>query len=127
MGIIYLIFFNAKEIHVFDINYLTKYYFYFKEAAIRTLNYIEFLDFFFKRSFSFKANCPFNDKQFEKILGNIKDEEAKLFWQYLYKKYVGPILYNFNLFFKRAFTKNTYKECNKYLHDEASYRIVKGN
>ena len=113
---------NANNIESFDINYLAKYYFYFKEAAIRTLTYNQFLDFFFLKRIGLNSKI-FDDKIFfTKILPNIKDEEAQYFWKTLFQIYGGRVLYNSNLFIQNVYPKNTYIECNNYLSNEINYK-----
>lgn len=114
---------GAASIEAYDINYFTKYYFYFKEAAIRTLTYKEFLNFFFKRMYGFN-NKVFDDKIFLNIVDNIKDEESKKFWDFLIRGVGGKVLYNSNLFFQNHYPKNTYIECNDYLYNEENYKAL---
>lgn len=113
---------GASSIDSFDVNYLAKYYFYFKEAAVRTLSYKEFLKFFFN-NFSFNSKVFDNEVFFYKILPNIRDEESARFWEYLFNRYGSRKLYNSNLFYN-SYDKNTYIACNDYLRDEANYNAL---
>ena len=114
---------GAKSIEAYDINYFAKYYFYLKEAAIRTLTYKEFINFFFSKTYSFNKHI-FEDKLFFKVVDNIKDKEAKIFWDILISGVGGKKLYNSNLFFKNYYPKNTYIECNDYLKNEENYKVL---
>ena len=112
---------NAKSIEAYDINYFAKYYFYFKESAIRTLTREEFISFFFGKNYSLK-NQRFNQKFFEKIVKNIKDADAKFFFDVL-GSYVGSKkLFNSKLFFVNYYSKNTYIGCNDYLKNDYNYK-----
>lgn len=112
---------GATNIESYDINFLTKYYFYLKEAAIRTLNYNEFLTFFFPNKLIYK-NKVFAKELFNKMLPNFKDEEAKIFWQTLFNKYSGKKIYYSNLFIRDKLSSKTYLECNNYMNNEENYK-----
>lgn len=115
---------GAKSVETFDVNYLTNFYYYFKESAILTLEYQEFIDFFFpKFNFSFKKKT-FNSKTFKKIVDNIRDEGVKVFWNALNDIYGSEFLYSSNLF-NLFYNKNTYIECNDYLQNEENYNKLK--
>lgn len=110
---------GASKIDSFDINYFTKYYYYFKESAIKVFSYNEFLNFFFPTKF---RNRVFDDRQFFKVLEGISNVEALKFWKELYLKYGGKGLYYSNLFIANTNNKNTYMECNDYLRNEDNYK-----
>lgn len=110
---------GAQDIDTFDINYLAKYYYYFKESAIKTLTYNEFLNFFFPKRFN---NKVFAKEVFLKIITNINDLEALKFWKTLFLEYTSQELYLSNLFIEDNSKKNTYKECNLYLKNETNYK-----
>ena len=113
---------GAKNIAAYDINIYAKYFYYFKEAAIKVLNYNEFLEFFFLKLFSFKSKVFDNKIFFNRILPNIKDESSKVFWNTLFKRYSGFELYTSSLFFTNCYSKNTYIKCNDYLKNEDNYK-----
>lgn len=112
---------GAYDVECYDINYFAKYYFYFKEAAIRGLSYNEFLEFFLSRN-SVLNGKYFNDKVFfDKICPNIRDIEAREFWFNLFKIYGGRGLSNSYLFFNNSYSNKTYIHCNGYLGSEDNY------
>ena len=111
---------GAKNIDCYDINNFTKYYFYFKESAIRTLDYKEFIDFFFSNKLKFRDKV-FDELLFLRVLSNIRDEESLFFWKNLYDKYGSKKLYYSNLFIQNHYFKNTYIECNNYLNNSNNY------
>lgn len=111
---------NPKSIEAYDINLFSKYYFYFKDAAIRTLKRDEFIHFFFGRNYSF-VDLKFNESIYFEIVKNIKDSDSKLFFNVLGRKIGSKKLFKSELFFRNYYSKNTYIECNDYLRDDANY------
>ena len=118
-----MLFKGAESIECYDVNYLAKYYYYFKESAILTLEYNEFIEFFFGKPFSFRKK-PFDDKMLKKIIKNIRNDEAKEYWENLLNEVSGRELYTSALF-DISHSKNTYISCNDYLKDETSYDILR--
>lgn len=116
---------GAKNIETYDINIFAKYYYYFKEAAIKALDYNEFLDFFFPRPFSFKKKHFDNKTFFERVLPNISNEEAKEFWRILFTRYSGKTLYESALFHSKRYSRETYKASNDYLENRENYQALK--
>lgn len=113
---------GATVVESYDINYFTRFYFYLKEAAIKALSYNEFLDFFFPSKFSFNSKVFDNEVFFRKILPNIKNEDAAIFWKTLFSRYKGKRLYNSKLFIQGYYSKSTYIDCINYLKNEDNYR-----
>ena len=112
---------GVDDIDIYDTNPLKKFMFYFKAAAFRTLTREELIKFLFKPRFGFKQR--FDEKTFEKILGNIQDEDAKELWTSLFKMYGGS-LYSSNLFFRLSNPAKNYIACNSYLKDDKSYALL---
>lgn len=112
---------GAKSIEAYDINLFSKYYFYFKESAIRTLTRDEFICFFFGKNYSFREQ-RFNEEIYLKILKNIKDSDSKFFFDVLGRSVGSKKLFKSELFFSNYYSKNTYIECNDYLKDDDSYK-----
>lgn len=118
---------GAKTIDTYDVNVFTKYFFYFKEAAIRTLDYKTFFDFFFPNNrfiFLRDESQVFSDEVFSLIEKNIRDSEARAFWGHLFSKYGGKKIYHSSLFIKDYYSQSTYIECNNYLANEDNYRAL---
>lgn len=112
---------GAKNVETYDINLFSKYYFYFKESAIRTLTRDEFILFFFGKNYSFR-DCRFNEDTFFKIIKNIKDSDSKFFFDVLGRSVGSKRLFKSELFFNNYYSKNTYIECNDYLRNDTSYK-----
>ena len=111
---------GARNVETFDVNYLTDFYYWFKEAAVLTLEYEEFIDFFFpKFNFSFRKKT-FNEKDFMRIIDNIRDEDAKEYWGNLVNIYGSEFLYSSKLF-NIFYDKKLYIECNDYLKNKENY------
>lgn len=115
---------GAKSVETFDVNYLTDFYYWFKESAVLTLEYEEFIDFFFpKFMFSFRKKT-FNEKDFMRIIDNIRDEDVKEYWRGLVSVYGCQFLYSSNLFLT-FYNKKTYIECNDYLKNKENYNKLR--
>lgn len=113
---------GATKVDLFDINGFTKYYFYLKKAAIMGLSYQEFIEFFFptlvnKNTFSFNSYLKFRDQ--------IDNDDAKMFWDYLFCYYSGNDIYNSKLFHKLHHSKKNILTINKYLNNEYNYNKLK--
>lgn len=117
-----LIFNDALEIDLFDINIFSKYYFELKKAAINSLEREEFFDFFFNKPFK---NNVFNFEIYLKIRDYILDDKIRYFWDYLFCHYKGIDLYYSNLFHKINCSKNTIIEYNDYLANKENYNKLK--
>lgn len=115
---------GAKSVETFDVNYLTDFYYWFKESAVLTLEYEEFIDFFFpKHKFSFRKKT-FNEKDFMRIIDNIRDEDAKEYWKNLVNIYGSEFLYSSKLF-NIFYDKKLYIECNDYLKNKENYNKLR--
>lgn len=112
---------GAKSVEAYDINLFSKYYFYFKESAIRTLTRDEFIHFFFGKNYSFKDQ-RFNEKVYFEIVKNIKDSDSKFFFDVLGRGVGSKKLFKSELFFRNYYSKDTYIECNDYLRNEENYK-----
>lgn len=115
---------GSKSIDAFDINIFTKYFYYLKEAAILSLSYQDFFDFFFP-SKMLKKNKVFSKDLFNKLEPNIKNKEARIFWNTLFEIYPGRKLYYSNLFISNNYSKSINMKCNNYLKDETQYNMLK--
>lgn len=98
---------GAKSVFTFDINPLTKYYFYLKKAAIKTLCYEEFLQFFSYYDENDMENLTVFNKEtfYRKVIYGL-DGDAHTFWTYLFNKYPGCII-------REAYSLFTYDELKK--------------
>ena len=74
---------DALTVDLFDVNIFSKYYFNLKLAAIKSLNYEEFLDFLTPKNIVNKNNVFLLDT-YLKIRNEIRNEEIKYFWDYLF-------------------------------------------
>lgn len=113
---------NPSEIKLYDINELTKYLLYLKNAAILNLDYEEFKYFLLNRGL-FKNYLL--DKSFYKRIKEDMPDYVEYLWNQLFKAYSSKELYNSNLFFDNK--KNT-KEIinnNNYLQNEENYLLLK--
>ena len=113
---------GASKIDLFDINRFSKYYFYFKKAAIISLNYQEFINFFFPTLFNKNV---FNFSSYLNFRNMIDDEVIKMFWDYLFCHYSGTDIYNSKLFHKVYFSKKNILKINAYLINEDNYNKLK--
>lgn len=114
---------GASKIALFDINYLTKYYFYLKKAMIEKITYQEFLDFFFPKFFNNETYLSKNI--YYKIKDNIEDNESKIFWDYLFNNYSKDKIQL--LFIEEQINKKSVTMLNKYLRNEDNYNKLKYN
>ena len=116
---------GASKISLFDINYLTKFYFYFKKALIEKLTYKEFLDFYIPKFFN--NDAYFSKNTYYKIRDNIEDKESKFFWDYIFNNYDKESI--ISLFVEESYDKKGLKKSiiyrNKYLRNEESYNALK--
>lgn len=79
---------GAKNITTFDINWMTKYYYYLKKAAIMSgISFEEFVEYFCFEDYDKGCNrTAFNQDTFERIR-NYLPEDMKIFWSRLYNSY----------------------------------------
>ena len=113
---------NPSEVKLYDMNELTKYLLYLKNAAILNLDYEEFKYFLLTRGL-FKNYLL--DKSFYKRIKEDMPDYVEYLWNQLFKTYSSKELYNSNLFFDNK--KNT-KEIinnNNYLQNEENYLLLK--
>ena len=113
---------NPSEIKLYDINELTKYLLYLKNAAILNLDFEEFKYFLLTRGL-FKNYLL--DKSFYKRIKEDMPDYVEYLWNQLFKTYSSKELYNSKLFFDNK--KNT-KEIinnNNYLQNEENYLLLK--
>ena len=113
---------NPSEIKLFDMNELTKYLLYLKNAAILNLDYEEFKYFLLTRGL-FKNYLL--DKSFYKRIKEDMPDYVEYLWNQLFKTYSSKELYNSKLFFD---SKRDIKEIinnNNYLQNEENYLLLK--
>lgn len=85
---------GASSITAFDINSLTKYYFYLKKAAlISDISLEEYVNFFCYEDFNYKGcnHMAFNEKTFNKICSNL-ESDSQFFWTTLFEQYPGSYI-----------------------------------
>ena len=111
---------GAERVDTYDINLLTKYFFYLKEAAVRGVDLREFLTFFFPKNLVWKENV-FSEKIYLKIREKIRDQEALRFWDGMFSNYTGKALYESELFTGEHYSKKINRSCNQYLKDKEHY------
>lgn len=106
---------GAKDITTFDINPLTKYYFYLKKAALLShISKEEYVDFFGTRKF-FQGE-EFYKNMFDKILCNL-DKSSLEFWKQLLQEFsITQIKYN--LFVIENYNFEPLKKSINYLNAE---------
>lgn len=119
---------GATKVKILDINYYTRYYYSLKKAAILKLYINDYLKYFacMHEPDDWLGEDPFNEELFNFIkpmLGMI-DPEAYFFWNELYKKYPGRLIYEklFRMDTDPDIFKRTY---NKYLHNITEYENTK--
>ena len=66
----------------------------------------------------------FNEKDFMRIIDNIRDEDVKGYWRGLVSVYGCQFLYRSNLFLT-FYNKKTYIECNDYLKNKENYNKLR--
>ena len=120
---------NAKTIDAFDINPLTKYYFYLKKAALMSrISYQEYLRFFcyeFYPKHYTENQEAFNEKTFNKLVPYLKDDNYT-FWSSLFDTF------NFNplkirksngLFTSDELPHQVLSQTTTYLNEENYYKL----
>ena len=115
---------DAKSIDLFDMNVFSNYYFNLKLAAIKCLEYEEFLDFLTPKNILNKNNI-FSLETYLKIRNEIKNQEIKDFWDYLFCHYKGITIYNSKLFSTSKNNRKDYIDCNDYLKNKDNYNLLK--
>ena len=106
---------GAKNIDTFDLNGLTKYYFYLKKAALlANISKEEFLAFFCGRN----NKDSFSKVTFEKIKKFITDKDSLLFWSYIFSRNNPNYIKNNYLFSKDEWPKSVLEKAIFYLDDE---------
>ena len=115
---------DALTVDLFDVNIFSKYYFNLKLAAIKSLNYEEFLDFLTPKNIVNKNNVFLLDT-YLKIRNEIRNEEIKYFWDYLFCHYSGEVIYNSKMFCKLKNNRKDCIECNDYLKNENNFNKLK--
>lgn len=116
---------GCNDVTLLDINPYSKYYYFFKLAAIICLDIDEFLEFLrfkdYPRVFSDNKNV-FNSEDFEKIKDTLYslDFESYLFWNELFKRF-RPIDIRNNLFSLDEDRTYVITGCNNYLESEKQY------
>ncbi len=102
---------GANKIDTFDINPLTKYYFYLKKVGIKTFTKREFVSFFSC------DNSKFFDKDMFSEIAKYLKGDSYIFWNTLFDHYYsGKIFYELsNLFIFEYIPKIPYlSDCKKY-------------
>lgn len=107
-----LINYGCKNVTLFDINPIAKYFYNLKKACIFGLNKNEFFDFFLGY-FSRVKKLSFKVRTYSKI-SKYLDEETKKFWDYLFNNYSSFT----NLFFENSLSKKNLISNNDYLNED---------
>jgi hypothetical protein len=112
---------GAKSVTAFDISTFTKYYLFFKKAAIKAFNYSEFINFFFGQ-----VGERFLYENFKFIENKIEDEEIIKFWNKAYELeyFDGELLYNSALFKNTSIQSYEFVSRNMY-GLESTYTFLK--
>lgn len=120
-------YYGARDITLYDINIFSKYYAYFKIAAIICLDYKEFQLFFFKHGLTEYYNkIMFSKDTFEKIKSTLRilDYESFLFFDELYDLYNIKDIRE-NLFDDDEIRNDVIRGFNIYLKNEENYNKLK--
>ena len=113
---------NPSEVKLYDINELTKYLLYLKNAAILNLDFEEFKYFLLTRGL-FKNYLL--DKSFYKRIKEDMPDYVEYLWNQLFKAYSSKELYNSNLFFDNKKNAKEIINNNNYLQNEENYLLLK--
>lgn len=119
---------GCKDITLFDICPLTKYFYYLKLAALLTLERDEFLRFLCKTKY--QKNTESNPNLFRKSLFNktkktLKslDYESYIIWDYLFNNFKGREI---NRLFRIDVNQvNSIIGCNRYLINDDNYKLAR--
>lgn len=120
---------GAKTIDTFDINPLTKYYFYLKKAALMSnISYQEYINFFcFKEYLQYldKNWNAFNEETFNKLVPYLKDDNY-IFWFTLFDTFdFNPveIRESNGLFTSDEFSHQVLSQSIAYLNEKNYYKL----
>ncbi len=106
---------GAKDITTFDINPLTRYYFYLKKAALLSnISLQDYVNFFGTRKFF--SGEDFYKKIFDKLFSNL-DRDNLSFWKQLLHEF--PVVQiKYNLFVIENYDFKSLQESINYLNEE---------
>lgn len=108
---------GASEITTFDINILTKYFFYLKKAAILSnLTKDEYLDFLYP---TYNKNKKYYYNTFSKIAKNLSRTNLT-FWSKLFDTYIEKL---YDLFSNDINTRNSIEKSINYLSNNNYYEL----
>lgn len=114
---------GAMEVDAFDVNPLTKHYFYLKKAAMTAdLTKKEYLDFFNGYGVNTRENA-LNTNTYHKIQSFLEKDE-RLFWDYLFENYSSKDI-STHLFSRELLSSKMLERTIKYLSDEGFQEIKK--
>ena len=118
-------FVGSDDITICDICPLTRYYYYLKMASLYTLSREEYLIFLCQTYYGVNNPYFLNYNDYEKVKDTLKsfDYDSFYLWDYLFNCYTNSDL--FNLFRKDNNSKDDIVNCNNYLKNEQSYKIIK--
>lgn len=108
---------GAEKIDAFDSNPLAKYYTELKIAAIKELSFKEFLSFFYNKKIFRISPDYLNKKTYLRIRSNL-DDNCKIFWDYLFKKYSTKNIANSYLFSADFLNLKGLLKANTYMNEE---------
>ncbi len=115
---------GASEITTFDINILTKYFFYLKKAALLSnLTKEEYIRFFYPNGtpYSYDNDSEYYYEIFSKIITNLSDENL-IFWNNLFDSYPPPYISR-NLFYADMDSRKIIETNIKYLNGDNYYEL----
>lgn len=120
---------GSDKITTFDINPLTKYYFYLKKAALQAnLTLYEYLNFFCYRDYpgeNLINKNTFNLNTFDKLVPYLKKDDYD-FWTSLFDEYTPKEIRAYNGLFNFDELKyNVLSQTINYLTDEKQFSLLK--
>ena len=120
---------GSNNITTFDINPLTKYYFYLKKAALQAnLSISEYLNFFCYKQYpldNYNNKNAFNLNTFDKLIPYLKNDNYD-FWTSLFDEYKPEEIRTYNGLFNLDELKyNILTETINYLSDEKQFDLLK--
>lgn len=114
---------GAKEVDAFDVNPLTKHYFYLKKAAIQAnLTKKEYLDFF--NGYGANARATALNKEMYRKIQLFLEKEERLFWDYLFDNYASEDI-STHLFSREILNSKMFEKTIEYLSDEGFQELKK--
>lgn len=114
---------GAEEVNAFDINFLTKHYFYLKKAALASdLTREEYFAFFNGDAVN-RIDSAFDKNYFSRIMPHLEREE-RIFWNYLFENYTSKDI-STHLFSREILKDKMLERTIGYLSEEGFLEMKK--